>query len=172
MCEFSFVTLNEEENTKSKVRRTPSVKFWLLVVGTSRHRYKLTKTGHWLLEFKHSVKWNWKRKRTAIQLLKPMPMIPIVLQKWGYEPGVPLDTPNEQIGQACPGLHPDPRGLEGQNAEEHEDQGPWVPKFTFDSDQLDEDAQHRPRFMSSWGEYRCPDNILSINTCQFRGEPG
>ena len=91
-------------------------------------------------------------------------MIPIALQEWGYEHGVPSDTPNEQLSQGCPRLHPDPRGLEGQNAEEYEDQEPAAPRFIFDIDQFNEDAQHRTRFMPSWGECRCPDNILSINT--------
>ena len=44
--------------------------------------------------------------------------------------------------------------------EEYEDQGAAVPKFVFDSDQFDEDAQHTVRSMRSWGECRSSDNIL------------
>ena len=89
-----------------------------------------------------------------------MPMIMIALQECGYEDGVPPDTPNEQLRQGFPSLHPDPRGFEGQNMEEHEDQGPAVPRFVFDSDQFGEDPQHSTRFMSSWGECRCPEKTL------------
>ena len=91
-------------------------------------------------------------------------MISKASQKWRCEPGVPSDTPNEQLGQGCPRLYPDPRGFESRNLEEHEDQGPVPPKFVFDNDQFGEDAQHSARFVKSWGECGCPGNILSINT--------
>ena len=95
-----------------------------------------------------------------------------------YEYGVPSDTPNEQLGQNFPSLHPDPRGF---CVEEHDDQGLAVdgplavgPRYIFDGEQFSEGAQHntRGRFMKSWGECRCPEKTLPINTSQFRREPG
>ena len=85
-------------------------------------------------------------------------MIPIALQEWGYEHGVPSDTPNEQLDQGRPSLHPDPRGFGGQSLDEYEDQGAAVPKFIFDSDRFGEDRS--TRFMKSWGGCRRPRNIL------------
>ena len=92
--------------------------------------------------------------------VEAMLMIPIALQEWGYEHGVPSDTPNEQPGRNCPSLHPGPRMLEGQNVDEHEDHGMVterpsgaVPDYIFNSDDT-------VRSMRSWGEYRWPGNIL------------
>ena len=79
---------------------------------------------------------------------------------------VPPETPNEQLGQNCPGLHPDRRGVGGhrQDVEEHDDQGAatWrpsatvVPKFIFDSDQFDEGpAQHTVQSMGPRGGCQC-----------------
>ena len=86
-------------------------------------------------------------------IVETVPMILTALQECGREHGVSSNASNDEHGQDCrPSLHPDPRGFGGQNVEEHEDQGS-VPKYVFDSDQT-------VRAMRSWGEYRCPGNIL------------
>ena len=96
-------------------------------------------------------------KGVPLQLLKHMLMIPIALQERCYERDVSSDTPNEQPGNNCPSLHPGPRWMDGQNAEEYEDQG-TVPKYIFNSDIFNSDDTVRA--MRSWGECRWPDSIL------------
>lgn len=84
-----------------------------------------------------------------------MLMVPTASQELEREHGVSSDTPNEQLDQNFPNLHPDPRRVEEREDQETvaEQSSAGVPKYIFDSDQFDEDTQHTVRFMRSWSEY-------------------
>ena len=112
------------------------------------------------------------------QSLRPMPIIPIVLQEWKPEHGVPLDTPNEQPGQNVPSLNSDTRRLKEWNVGWDENQDAVVgrlsaaaPELIFDDGQPGEGAQHTVQSRRSCGRCRCRDNILSTNIYQARREP-
>ena len=98
-----------------------------------------------------------------------MPTIPAALQKQerGYE--VPLDNPEEQLGQDIPGLQDDARGFESENSRRHEVQGKVAkrplevaPEHKSDDDQLGEDAQHIVWSGGSRGEFQHPGCILAF----------
>lgn len=105
-------------------------------------------------------------------------MSPIALRERELEHKVPMDIPNEQLGQNTTGVRSDTRRLENWVLAEHGDQGTvgeqpsaLVSEYIVNDYQLSEDAQYTAQSGEYEGKCRCLGDVLSVNIHQFQREP-